>query len=151
MPTRISDIYDKCVDIIEATLPSYLRVPNPYDVTANTNLHNRLGFGIRVGPGNDTQRYVGCLITWERVFSVILIQQVIATQNDTSRKEAIDKTLLDDHDKLRKAFYLNSSLDQLAIKSSVPSDGGIEFADGAQKFLFLQMDLLVEYQEDPNS
>lgn len=152
MATKISDIYDKCIDICAATLSNtYFKLPNPYSLTSNSHLQLRNAYGVAVGPGRDTERYIGCLVTWERTFSIILVQQVIATQNDLTLKEAIDKTLLDDHDKLRKAFYLNSTLDQLAIKSTVLSDGGVDFADGAQKFLFLQMDLFVEYQEDPNT
>lgn len=153
MPTKISEIYDACVDLIESTLPNtYLRIPNPYTVDVNTFLHLRHGYGIAIGPGQDTQRYVGCLVTWERVFSIILVQQVIATQNDTAVREVIEKDILDDHDKLRKAFYLNSTLGSLAIKSTVLDDSGVNFIDGERlKFLGLVMSLFVEYQEDPNT
>ncbi len=152
MPTKISDIYDECVDIIEAAIPGYVRIPNPYTVDINTYLLLRNGYGIAIGPGTDTQRYVGCLVTWERVFSIILVQQVVATQNDTAVREVIEKTLLDDHDKLRKAFYNNSTLGSLAIKSTVLSDSGVNFVDGERlKFLAIVLDLFVEYQEDPNS
>lgn len=153
MPTKISEIYDACVNLIETTLPTdYLRIPNPYTVDVNTFLHLRKGFGLAIGPGVDTQRYVGCLVTWERTFSILLVKQVIATQNDVEVREVIEKDLLDDHDALRKAFCSNSTLGSLAIKSTVLGDAGVNFIDGERlKFLGLVMDLFVEYQEDPNT
>ena len=150
--SRIEDIYGKCVDIIEANTTGYMRIPNPYTVDVNTYIHLRKGFGIAVGPGSDTQRFVGCLVTWERIFSIILVKQVTTTQNDIAKREIIEKDLLDDHDNLRKAFYLNSTLDSLAIKSTILDDDGINFVDGERlKFLGLVMNLYVEYLEDPNT
>lgn len=148
----IENIYDECVNIIEAQLPTYIRIPNPYVIDINTNLHLQKGFGIAVGPGTDTQRFVGCLVSWERVFSIILVKQVTTTQNNTIQREVIEKDLLEDHDKLRKAFYLNSTLGGIAVKSTVIGDNGINFIDGEKlKFLGIVMDLFVEYLEDPNT
>lgn len=150
--TVIADIYTECVDVIETALPTHVRIPDPYNITTNTFLHMRNSYGIGVGPGTDTERYVGCLVTWARTYNIILVQQITTTQNNIDAREIIEKSLLDSHDALRKAFYLNSNLGGLAIKSTVLSDGGIIPLDiGGVKFLSLEMVLEVEYQEDPNT
>lgn len=148
--SKITNIYDAIITEIQTDLPTYKRLPNPYVVDSNTYLQLQNGFGLAIGPGNDTQRYVGCLVTWERVFTIILVKQVTSTQNNLGSRELIEKSLLDDHDTLRKAFYLNSTLGGEAIKSTVLDDGGIQFLDAERlKFLSLEMNLYVEYQEPP--
>jgi len=152
MTTKISQIYDAIVDVIEAELTTSVRIPNPYILDINSFLHLKKGFGVAIGPGDDTQRYIGCLVTWERNFTIAIIQQMVATQNNVGTREVIEKELLDDHDKLRKAFYNNSTLSGKAIKSTITDDGGVSFIDGDRlKFIALEMNLLVEYQEDPNT
>lgn len=149
--TKIATIYDAIADIVETSLPGYTRLPNPYEVDENIYLYLQKGYGIAIGPGFDTERYVGCLVSWERTFSIMIIHQLTTTQNNISTRETIEKSILDDHDVLRKAFYLNSHLNQNAIKSTIISDSGISFivADSL-KFIGLEMVLSVEYQEDPN-
>lgn len=149
---KILTIYDKIVDVLEAELPAHTRMPNPYEVSANTYLHLNNGFGVGVGSGQDTQRYVGCLVTWEQSYSIILVRRVVTTQNNTTAREVIEKDILADWDILRKAFYLENTLSGNAIKTTVLSHGGINFIDGDRlKFLALEMQLVVEYQEDPNA
>lgn len=150
--TKISTIYDAITDKLEAQLPNHTRLPNPYQVDANTYLHLNNGYGVGIGPGLDTQRYVGCLITWEQTYSVVLVRRVVTTQNNTAQREVIEKGIVDDWDVLRKAFYNDNSLSGNAIKTTVLSHGGINFIDGDRlKFLALEMELVVEYQEDPNA
>lgn len=153
MANKILQIYDEVVDLLEATLGTqYKRLPNPYAVDQNTYLHLNNGYGLAVGPGVDTQRYVGCLITWERVYSIILVRRMVTTQNNIGSRELIEKDLLDDLDSLRKAIYLNSTLGGLAIKSTVLDDQGVAFIDADRlKFISLEASLFVEYQEDPNT
>lgn len=148
--SKIEDIYDKLNAVVAATLPSYTRFPNPYAIDANTFLHLRQGFAVSVGPGADTERYLGCLITWQRDFTVTLVRQVMATQNDLPNRESLEKEILDDHDLLRKAIYNNSNLDQNAIKTTLVSDSGLQFLDGDRlKFLAIEMTINVEYEEQP--
>jgi hypothetical protein len=150
--SKIEDIYGAVVDVIEDNLTGYIRLPNPYAVEANTYLHLRKGFGVALGPGTDTERYTGCLVTWQRVFTIILVNQITTTPNNTAEREIIEKDLLDDHDVLRKKFYLDSTLGGKSIKATITDDQGIAFIDADRlKFLSIEMSLVVEYQEDPNS
>jgi len=150
--TKISDIKSAVVTLVSSTITGYQQLSNPYAIDENSHLTLKQGFGVAVGPGRDTERYVGCLVTWERLFTIILIRQVLTTQNNVTAREVIDTALLDDHDKLRKAFYLDSTLSGKAIVSTVSDDGGVFYAgDQEEKFLGLELTLKIEYQEDPNT
>ncbi len=149
---KISTIYDAINTLLSTKLPSHTQLPNPYEVNQNTYLHLNNGYGLGVGPGQDTERYIGCLVTWEQLYQVILVRRVVTTQNNTTSREGIEKNLLEDWDILRKAFYLNNTLSNTVIKSTVISHSGINFIDGDKlKFLGLEMQLVVEYQDDPNT
>ena len=148
MPTRIEDIYDALATLIETTLPGYVRFPNPYVITENTYLHMKSGYGIAIGAGVDTERFVGCQISWQRSFTVVLVKQIMTTQNITGKRELVEKEILDDHDALRKAIYLNSTLGEKAVKTTLVSDGGVSFIDGDRlKFLSMEIEIVTEYLE----
>lgn len=148
MPTRIEDIYDAIADLVETNLTGYKRFPNPYVITENTYLHMKSGYGIAIGPGTDTERFVGCQISWERSFTVVLVKQVMTTQNNTEKRELVEKDILEDHDILRKAIYSSSTLGGKAVKTTVISDGGVNFIDGDRlKFLSMEIEIVTEYLE----
>lgn len=148
MPTKIEDIYDALASVVEAALPDYVRFPNPYVITENTYLHMKSGYGLAIGPGRDTERLVGCQLSWERGFSVVLVKQMTVTQNNTDKRVLIEKEIIADHDALRKAIYSNSTLSGNAIKTTLISDGGVNFIDGDRlKFLSMEMEILTEYLE----
>ena len=149
--SKIEDIYDALVGLVATELPEYMRFPNPYVIDTNTFLHQRAGFGVSIGPGTDTERYLGCLITWQRDFNVTIVRQIMTTQNNTSLRAGIEKEILDDHDKLRKAIYLGNTLSGNAIKSTLIADSGLNFIDGDRlKFLSMEMTVSVEYEETPS-
>lgn len=150
MTTKIEQVYDALTTLVETTLSEYKRFPNPYVIDANTFLHMKTGFGISIGPGNDTERFVGCEVTWQRIFTVTIVQQITTTQNNLARREIIEKDILNDHDKLMKAIYLDNSLGGKAIKSFVTDDGGVNFIDGDRlKFLAMEINVAVEYADSP--
>jgi hypothetical protein len=149
--SQIETIYDALVALVAAELPDYMRFPNPYVIDTNTFLHQRSGFGVSIGPGTDTERYLGCLVTWQRDFNVTLVRQITTTPNNTALRSAIEKEILDDHDKLRKAIYLSNTLSGNAIKSTLIADSGLNFIDGDRlKFLALEMTVQIEYEESPS-
>lgn len=144
--TKISDIYNEVVDVLETNLPEYIRMPNPYVATENTYRHLRKSYGLAVGPGFDTKRET-CKINWQRTFSILLVKQMVATQNDTGVRELIEQELLDMHDVLRKQFY-NSSLGGNAYNVGISADSGIFFIDGDKlQFIGIELSLDLEYQE----
>lgn len=150
MPVKIQDIYDEINTILAAELPEYMRFPNPYVIDANTFIHMKSGYGVSIGPGVDTERYLGCLVTWQRDFTITLVRQVLTTQNNLALREGLEKEILEDHDKIRKAIYNNSTLSGKAIKTTATGDGGVSFIDGDRlKFLAMEILIVTEYEESP--
>lgn len=150
MPVKIQELYDELNTVIAAALPDYMRFPNPYVIDANTFLHKRSGYGVSIGAGLDTERYLGCLVSWEREFTITLVRQVLITQNNLTLREGLEKEILEDHDKIRKAIYNNSSLSGKAIKTTATSDGGLFFIDGEKlNFLSMEISVVTEYEESP--
>lgn len=149
--SKIQDIYDALITVISGQLPDYTRLPNPYAIEENTFMHMRSGFGISIGPGTDTERYLGCLVSWQRDFTVTLVRQVFTTQNNTALRADLEKDILDDHDNLMKAIYNNSTLSGKAIKTTAVADSGLSFIDGERlKFLAMEVTVQVDYEDNPN-
>lgn len=149
MTTKIETIYSSLATVVGNALTGYTKFPNPYVIEANTFLHQKAGFGIAIGHGTDTQRYLGCnLTTWQRDFNVTLVRQVLTTQNNTTIRVALEADILADHDALHKAIYNNSTLSGNAIKTTLVGDSGLNFIDGdLMKFLAMEMIVSVEYQD----
>lgn len=146
--TKISDIYDAIVLKIETALPTYARLPNPYDIEDNSAVILRKAYGIAIGGGVNTERFVGCLTTWSRDFTVGLVTQVVNLQNDALNRALIEKALLDAHRSLLLAFETDPSLGGIAIKCVVVDDTGISYLAGERgKFVAIELGLSVEYME----
>lgn len=146
--TKIAEIYDAIIAKIAAKLPSFQRVPNPYALDENTAILLRKAYGLAIGPGTNTERYVGCLVTWQRDYTIGLIHQVVNTENDTLGRAMIEKDIIDAHREILLGFETDSTLGGKAIKAVVSSDGGIDYIQGNQsKYLALEITLTVEYQE----
>lgn len=147
MPTKIEEIYDAVIDLIEATLPTARRFPNPYQMEVNALGRTVKAFGVVVGHGVNTERYVGCLVSWQRTFTIRLLSKIVTTENNITKRETIEKNILVDHDALMRAFN-QTTLGNKVIKATVSDDSGLDFLDGDRlKFLMCELTLTVEYQE----
>jgi hypothetical protein len=148
MTTKIADIYDSIVTKLETILPNFQRVPNPYALDENTAILLRKAFGLAIGPGTNTERYVGCIATWERDYTIGLVTQVVNTENDTLGRAMVEKDIIDAHREILLAFETDSTLSGQCIKAVITDDGGINYIQGAEsKYLALEITLRVEYQE----
>lgn len=146
--TKIADIYDNIITLVETTVPTFKRIPNPYGLDENAAIILRKAYGLAIGAGNNTGRYIGCYTTWEREFTLGLITQVVNTENDATGRALVEIDLLDAHRALLLAFENDGNLSGQAILCEVTDDGGIEYLPGESgKFLALQIGLRVEYQE----
>ena len=146
--TKIADIYDAIITTLGTELPAFKRVPNPYSLDENTAILLRKAYGLAIGAGTNTNRYVGCLTSWERSYTIGLVTQVVNTENDTLGRAQVEKDLIDAHRAVLLAFESDPTLGGICIKTVVDSDGGIEYIQGAQaKYLALEITLRVEYQE----
>lgn len=152
--TKIADIRDAILAELSTQLgPTWRRLPNAYVVEKNTYLQLQKGYAVRADSGLNTERFitVQCGVTWERIFTIILVRQMTAMQNNVDARDAIDEALLDDIELIHKSFELNHSLNGNAIKCIAIGDSGVNFIDAERlKFLSTEINLRVEYQFDPN-
>lgn len=146
--SKIAEIYDAIIDKLATLLPGFQRVPNPYALDENTAILLRKAYGLAIGGGTNTERYVGCLSSWQRDYTIGLVHQVVNTENDTLGRAMIEKDIVDAHRAILLAFETDSTLSGKAIKALISGDGGIDYIQGAQsKYLALEITLNVEYQE----
>lgn len=152
--SKIAQVRTKIITQIETALGAgWRRLPNAYVIDQNTYLQLQKGYGVRTDSGLNTERYVTtqCGVTWERIFTIILVRQMTATQNNVEARDAIDVALEEDIENLHKAFELNHSLDGEVIKCVPSGDSGVNFIDAERlKFLSTEVNLRVEYVFDPN-
>jgi hypothetical protein len=149
MTTKIADIYDAIITLVSTELPTYARIPNPYAIDENTALFLKRSYGLAIGAGVNTERYVGCHVTWQRSYTLNLITQVVNTENDTTGRASVEKDLIDAHRLILMAFETDSTLGGNCIKAVVTDDSGIQYIEGQDgKFLAVEISLAVEYQEN---
>ena len=146
--SKASDIFAKIITEIESLNLGYKRYPNAIAPEQNSELLLKKGYGIGIGPAENTGRLINCKYTRERAFVIQLTKQVTNTENDKVAFETIQKDLLDDHATIEHHFEVNVVLDGIAIKSLWSGDEGIEFLEGDRnKFLLLGSTYLIEYSE----
>ena len=146
--SKITTIYNAITTKLQTTLPTFQRIANPYTIDENTAILMKRAYGLAIGEGTNTARYVGCLTTWERSFTIGLVTQVVTTENDATGRANIEKEILEAHKSLLTAFEVDPTLGAVCIKAVIESDGGINYIDGARsKFLAVELTLRVEYQE----
>lgn len=151
MSSPISEIYDAIIGKLETVLPAFKRVPNPYSLDENTAILLRKAFGLAIGAGTNTERYVGCIATWQRDYTIGLVTQVVNTENDTQGRASVEKDIIDAQRDILLAFESDSSLSGKCIKAVITDDSGINYIQGAEsKYLALEITLQVEYQEPVN-
>lgn len=146
--SKVADISDAIVALLSSSLTGFARIPNPYNITENVALILKKSFGVAIGPGVNTQRYVGCLVSWERNYTISIITQVVNTENDVTGRFNVEKDMIDRHRDVLLAFENDSTLGGNCIKAVITDDSGIQYIDGQQgKFLAVEIALAVEYQE----
>ena len=144
----VSDVFDAYVSVISTALPVYSRIPNPYLPEENTELLLRKAFGVAFGPSLNSERFVSCNRETElRTFDIILINQVLTTDDNTSARETQEKSLMEDLFLIKKAVVKDGDLQGAeAVKSKFLSDDGITFLEAERhKYYFLQAQFESEY------
>lgn len=146
---KITTIHTKLVEIISGELSEYRRIPNPYAAEANSQLILAKAFGIGIGPGSRQEIELGGSgAFYERLFNILLSQQMTATPHDIAARETIERSLIEDFVKVNNLLEKNVALDGLAYDSAYVDDSGIEFIDAEQgKFVNINVNYLVRYTE----
>ena len=147
--SKISTIYDNLQTLVGAALSTWKRLPNPYVADQNAELLLTKGYGIAIGPGrNRPDIEVGCRAYYERIFNVVLTQQITTTDHDSTARAAIEKALVEAFYAVRRAIDGDNTLSAQAVSVDYQDDSGIELLLGARaKCMSINVNFLVLYQE----
>ena len=144
----ISTIHDTLITKVSSVLSSdYKQLPNPYELGENNELYLTKGFGLAVGAGSRTDRLINCKASWQREFSLTLVNQITTTDHDLDKRQDIAKSLLEDHFLVFIELEKDTSLSGLVIDSKIESDSGLQFISEINRYYFIDMSLTVEYLE----
>jgi hypothetical protein len=146
--TAISNVYTALESFVAAQLPTYKRLANGYAIEANSELILTKGWGLAIGPGTNSNRFVGCKHSTARQVVITLTNQASATEHDLANHKAQELAILEDAYKLRKAIESDPDLATTVAIATWSDDTGIEFLEG-DRFRFYRIGLTfnVEYIE----
>ena len=152
--TVISTTHAAVLAKIAATLPNAKRIANAYEpeVSALGVLTN--GYGLALGPGEDTREEIACRLGMARTIAVMLTRLCAAADSQTAGRDAAELALLEDQLLLIKAFDQDNQLGGAVSDIRYVNDGGIEFlvTDNAMgKFYVLTSIFAVKYTESLSS
>jgi hypothetical protein len=149
--SNISTFYDTILTRTAAVLPAaYQKLSNPYQIDQNQEMALRAGYGIAVGPAENTNRQIDCNLSIKRTITVTLTRKHFATELNRTDKEAAEKQLLEDQLLLVKEFEKDpmSVYSNNVTKFVFVGDNGIESVfDQKNDFLKLTMSFDSEYFE----
>jgi len=154
--SSVSDVHTALIDAIAAVLTDYRKIPNPYEVENNPGSILNKGFAVAIGEGANTERTVKRQLFEVRTFEVFLIRLATHTENNTTKRVALEQDIMED------AFSIKSDLEP---RTSLPgasgfvqirylSDSGLQYIvpEGEEvsrdKYYALNMVFDVEYRED---
>jgi len=126
-------------------------LPNAYKPEENPELLLRQGYGLALGPGENTQRLVNCKFSVNRSITVVLTRKYDALENDATAKFATEKQLFEDQYRLINDLEQDVSVNGTTMYTRWESDGGIEYVEGdTDRFLMVRTEIALEYLEEFN-
>lgn len=146
--TAITDVYDAFVTFVGGTLTSYKRLANAYSVADNPSPVLKRGYGVKVGPGQNSRRFVGGLHSTSRVFTIILTAEMAAVEGNVTQARAAELSILEDVQALIKGVCTNSTLATKTTNVQWSQDSGVQFIAGDRfKYLAIEVGFTAEYVE----
>lgn len=151
MSTKITAIYDRLIVDIEAAISGYTRIPNPYEADQNPELFLRKGYGLGIGPAENTRRMVCAYFSMKRIFTIVLINQILTTDMNSTARGNCERDMMEDHYSLIKYLEGDNNLGGNAVKTIFTDDSGIQFVEGEiGKYVMCEINIEVEYLESIN-
>lgn len=150
--SKVSDIYDAMIVAIDAELTSYDRLVDPYQADENSELISDKAYGISFGPVANTERFLSCnQMTLLQDFEIILVNKILARDNDRSQHDAAYKSLMEDFITLAKTVCNNIQVGG-SYQTKFVTHGGIEFLEPAgdsptSRYLSLNVSITSEFRE----
>lgn len=148
--SNISTIFDDFKSSVSALLSGHSQLTNPFDTAQNVESVLTRGYGIRLGPGNNTNRNISCKMSVQRELTLIITRKAYAQELNITGKESVEKQILEDQYLVIKAVQQSPTLGSSAItKIDYSSDNGIEFIfTDRDNFLKIETVFTVEYFEE---
>lgn len=148
MSTKVSEIYDNIHVRLAALYPSSSRLPNPYQPEDNPEPYLKSGYGVRIGPGTNANRVIGCQISIDREFTVVLSKKVYAREADGANKGVTEKALMEDVFTLINDVERDGTLNGSVVNTMYVTDSGIQFVFGEKdQFVYTEVNLTSNYFE----
>lgn len=153
MSTKASLIYGAWISLIESTLPTYARITNGLAIEDAPSIVLRKGYAMIPTGGENTERQICGKRSYKRGFDIILINQILATENNTTTWDTIIKSLHEDVSSLfhevEKSSTLNDMTNGLGT-SKITGDSGINFVstDDLSKYFQIFISAETEYFEN---
>lgn len=146
--SKIATIHDGLITSLAALLPNHQRIANPYDVANNPDTVLKQGFGLAVNDGENTERLVGCKISIDRRFTIVITRRHMAVQNDAETQADAAVALLEDLKAVANEAENNFGLSTSTVAIKYISDTGIEpVRDTQENYLMVSITLSAEYFE----
>ena len=154
--SNISQAYDDIISVIESVLPNHKALINPYRPELNDDLTFEKGWGLTFGSGINTNLQLGCRLSIDRTFGLVLTRKVFAGQlqrsiNAVTVSRDTEKSLLEDHCLVLKEFETNPTItdSQVITKLVYQGDAGLEFVRTERTdLLILTSQLTLTYFEE---
>lgn len=147
--TAIAALLTRIETVLDASNQGYKRLPNPYEISDNTELVLRKGYGLALQAAENTARQVNCKVSIARQIEVVLIRLYTGNESDAPGKLALEQLLLEDQHKLINDFEQDISINGSTMYTRYVGDSGIEFVSGVTgRFFMLKTQFSLEYMED---
>lgn len=144
--TTVFDNINTRLNSIYAT-PTYKKLVNPYILELNDTLSLNRGYAFFMGPGLNTKKLIGDVVTFEREVTIVNTIVNRGTDRDVTIRETAEKTLLEDQFLAIDSFHQTILSD--AWDLNWESDGGIEFIfTEKQNFLSIRSLYRLRYSEE---
>lgn len=146
--SAITSVYGALETFVGAQLTSYKRIPNGYNIEANSELILTKGWALAIGAGSNSNRFQGCKHSTSRQVTITLVNQASASEHDLAGHKAQELAILEDCYKLRKAIESDPDLSTTVAIATWTDDSGVQILEG-DRFRFYRMALTftIEYFE----
>lgn len=149
--TQISQIIEAWKALVEGQIEGITEIPNPYEPEKNPDLLLQNGYGIGVGPAENTNRRIGGHVSMAREFEIMLFRLVGVTENDATGIRAAEKSILEDQIKLIKQVEQDPTLGSSCANAQFVNSDPVEYliADQSGRRYFRLFTIFrCEYFED---
>jgi hypothetical protein len=146
----ISTAYDAMLTRLAALYPSHKRLENPYILDRNSDMLLNQGYGLAIGPAENTERFSSCQLSVRRDMIVSITRVVRANEFDIGKKDSAWKTVMEDQALLIADVEADPTLGSTeVVNAKYSTDSGIQpiFGD-KDNFVSVVTVVSIEYFEN---